>query len=131
MGKTKDAPHPLDVQVGVRIRTRRKELGVSQQTLAEACGVSFQQIQKYERGANRISFSRLVEIARALNLPFAFFFEGVDDCEADPDGARRAAEFYRSPEGQAIAQAGAALPPHVRRALADFARRLAQVPEAA
>lgn len=60
------APHPLDVALGCRIRLRRRELGLSQAQLAGQLGITFQQIQKYERGANRVSFSRLVEIARAL-----------------------------------------------------------------
>src|SRR5262245_53163522 len=63
----KEGPDPLDVAVGARIRMRRQAQGVSQQQLGEALGVSFQQVQKYERGANRISASMLVRTARALN----------------------------------------------------------------
>lgn len=60
------APDPMDIALGAAVRIRRKTLGISQEALAEQCGVSFQQIQKYENGANRISFSRLVQISRAL-----------------------------------------------------------------
>jgi transcriptional regulator with XRE-family HTH domain len=60
------APDPLDIALGAAVRIRRRTIGMSQEALAEQCGVSFQQIQKYENGANRISFSRLVQIARAL-----------------------------------------------------------------
>ena len=60
------APDPMDIALGAAVRIRRRTIGMSQEALAEQCGVSFQQIQKYENGANRISFSRLVQIARAL-----------------------------------------------------------------
>lgn len=60
-------PHPLDVALGVRIRWRRQELGLSQSDLANRIGITFQQVQKYEHGANRVSFSRLVEIAQAMD----------------------------------------------------------------
>src|SRR5687768_17538019 len=62
-----DGPHPVDRHVGLRIRMRRKELGISQEKLADALGLTFQQVQKYERAANRVSASKLFEIARALN----------------------------------------------------------------
>lgn len=77
-------PHEVDVVVGSRIRLRRKEVGTSQQALAEAVGLTFQQIQKYENGANRVSSSKLYEIAKALRAPIVYFFEGLPD----PEGAR-------------------------------------------
>ncbi len=126
-----DLPNPLDARAGILIRTRRREIGMSQQDLAEACGITFQQIQKYEAGSNRISFSRLVQIAQALKVPGAWFFEGLEDGQLDPEGSRQATEFFRSPEGQTIAHAATKLSPKVRRALADFARNLADVPQAA
>jgi len=61
--------HPIDRSVGERVRARRKELGLSQTKLAEALGVTFQQVQKYENGSNRISASRLVSLAKAINMP--------------------------------------------------------------
>ena len=77
-----DGPHPVDRHVGLRIRIRRKEVGVSQERLAEALGITFQQVQKYERGANRVSASKLWEIARALNTGVGYFYEGLVECEA-------------------------------------------------
>ena len=71
----KDGPHPVDVQVGDRVRQRRRLLGMSQAALAEALGISFQQIQKYEHGTNRISASRLYEISRVLDIPVTYFFD--------------------------------------------------------
>jgi transcriptional regulator with XRE-family HTH domain len=75
---------PIDVQVGLRIRARRKDLKMSQEKLAEACDVTFQQIQKYERGANRVSASALYHIARKLQVPVAYFFDGLDEAQAVP-----------------------------------------------
>lgn len=73
-----DEPHPTDVHVGAVIRARRKALGASQEALAKAVGLTFQQIQKYERGANRVSASKLLEIARFLQTPLADFFVGLE-----------------------------------------------------
>jgi transcriptional regulator with XRE-family HTH domain len=72
-------PNPVDLHVGARIRMRRRLQGVSQEKLAEALGLTFQQVQKYERGANRVSASKLYEIASTLNAPVAYFFEGLAD----------------------------------------------------
>jgi transcriptional regulator with XRE-family HTH domain len=69
--------NPVDVHVGTRIRERRKEIGISQQTLAEHLGLTFQQIQKYEKGANRVSASVLWEMSGRLGVSVAFFFEGL------------------------------------------------------
>src|SRR6059058_1305292 len=73
---SREGPHPIDRHVGLRIRMRRKELGVSQEKLAEALGLTFQQIQKYERAANRISASRLYRMGMTLGVDVPFFFEG-------------------------------------------------------
>ena len=81
--------HPVDVHVGKRIRHRRWLVGMTQQQLAEQVGIKFQQIQKYETGANRVSASRLWDIADALEVPVSFFFEGIDAEQEAPD-ARRA-----------------------------------------
>src|ERR1700754_1555326 len=70
-------PHPVDRHVGLRIRMRRKELGISQERLAESLGLTFQQVQKYERAANRVSASKLFEIARALSTSVSYFYEGL------------------------------------------------------
>lgn len=71
------APHPVDVHVGGRVRLQRTLLGLSQEKLGEAVGLTFQQIQKYERGANRIGASRLHEFSQILDVPVAFFFDGA------------------------------------------------------
>ena len=70
-------PHPVDTHVGARVKARRLLLGMSQEELAKAVGLTFQQIQKYERGANRISASRLTEIAKAMKTPLDYFFSGT------------------------------------------------------
>jgi transcriptional regulator with XRE-family HTH domain len=72
---SKKSPNPIDVHVGSRVRLRRMMLGMSQEKLGEHLGITFQQIQKYEKGTNRIGASRLQAIARVLNVPVAFFFE--------------------------------------------------------
>ena len=80
---SKGFPNPIDVHVGQRIRLRRTLLGMSQEKLAEAIGLTFQQVQKYERGANRVGSSRLFDLCRVLDVPVAYFFEdmapGVQD----------------------------------------------------
>lgn len=74
-----NSPHPVDRHVGLRIRMRRKELGISQERLAGLIRLTFQQIQKYERGANRVSASKLWDLAHALNTSIAYFYEGLGD----------------------------------------------------
>lgn len=78
-GKLTEGPNPVDVHVGVRLRLRRTLLGMSQETLGEAVALTFQQIQKYERGANRIGASRLYQFSRILGVPIGFFFEDMPD----------------------------------------------------
>ncbi len=73
------APNPIDLHVGARIRMRRRMQGISQERLADALGLTFQQVQKYERGANRVSASKLYEIAFALRAPIGYFFDGLSD----------------------------------------------------
>jgi transcriptional regulator with XRE-family HTH domain len=80
-------PHPVDIHVGSRVRMRRTLLGMSQEKLGEALGLTFQQVQKYERGANRIGASRLFEISRILDVPVSFFFE---EMSAEAANARAA-----------------------------------------
>jgi len=75
-------PHPIDVHVGARVRLRRNMRGLSQTQLAEALGLTFQQVQKYERGANRIGASRLLEVARFLDVPINFFYDDTDPVRA-------------------------------------------------
>lgn len=70
-----ERPHPVDIHVGGRVRLRRTMLGMSQEKLGESLGLTFQQIQKYERGTNRIGSSRLFELSKVLDVPISFFFE--------------------------------------------------------
>jgi len=72
-------PNPVDVHVGSRVRLRRTLLGLSQERLGEAIGLTFQQVQKYERGANRIGASRLWDLSRVLDCPVSYFFEEMED----------------------------------------------------
>ena len=82
-----DTPNPIDVLVGTRLRLRRNMLGLSQQRLGEAIGLTFQQVQKYERGANRIGASRLHELSQLLNVPVSFFFDDTDPVRAPAVGS--------------------------------------------
>ena len=108
----KKAPDPIDRHVGSRVRMRRIMLAMSQEKLGAALGLTFQQVQKYERGANRIGASRLQQISHILQVPVAFFFEGapnasaphgsngnalstIDDFVSDLDGLRLAKAFMR------------------------------------
>lgn len=77
-----NGPHPVDVYVGRRLRLRRLYLGMSQKSLARAIGLTFQQIQKYERGQNRISASRLFDLSRVLDVPVIFFFDDIPEALA-------------------------------------------------
>jgi transcriptional regulator with XRE-family HTH domain len=82
----KGIPHDVDVHVGSRVRLRRAALGLSQDQLGSAIGISFQQVQKYERGANRIGASRLYQMSKALQMPISYFFEGFGDEGLAEDG---------------------------------------------
>ena len=88
------SPNPVDLHVGGRVRLRRKLVGISQEQLADALGLTFQQVQKYERGSNRVSASKLYAIARTLGVPIAFFFDGL----ADPLGGDQGDETHHAAE---------------------------------
>lgn len=98
-------PHPVDVHVGSRVRMRRTLLGMSQEKLGDALGLTFQQVQKYERGANRVGASRLFEISRILDVPVSFFFEDMPSETAalkpiaatTPGAEDNSEEFERDP----------------------------------
>ena len=83
-GRGTGVPNPVDVHVGARVRTRRLLIGMNQETLAKALGLTFQQVQKYEGGANRVSASRLSQIAGVLGVPISYFFNDLDPDGADP-----------------------------------------------
>lgn len=117
--------HDVDVEVGLRIRARRRELSISQETLAEALGVSFQQIQKYERGGNRVSASRLWEIARVLDVTTSYFFARLNgDFAASEPAADPDASFVFSPEGAELLSAFAILTKVEQRAMLRLIRGL-------
>jgi transcriptional regulator with XRE-family HTH domain len=139
MSRTRSAFDPVDVHVGRRLRERRAVLGMSQERLGELLGVTFQQVQKYERGANRIGSSRLLQIGRALDVPVSFFFEGAPETIAaapgladdgapgfDHAGAPGGEPEVDSREVLELARAyGRIADDAVRRRLLDLARALA------
>jgi transcriptional regulator with XRE-family HTH domain len=102
--------NPIDVHVGRRAKMRRNMLGMSQETLAGALGITFQQVQKYEKGVNRISASRLQHIANVLKVAPEFFFEGVPGVREVDGTSSYVAEFFATPEGLALCKAFMELP---------------------
>lgn len=121
--------HPVDVHVGKRVRQRRWMLGVTQQQLAEHVGIKFQQIQKYETGMNRVSASRLWDIAHALDAPVAFFFEGLEGPGASAGGVRTGLpeDVMADREALELVRSYYAIPEAQRRRLFDLARVLSDV----
>lgn len=113
--------HPVDVHVGKRIRQRRWMIGMTQQQLADSVGIKFQQIQKYETGMNRVSASRLWDIAGTLGVGIDFFFEGL----AGEGGRTEAREDYLGDkEAMDLVRAFHAIPEAQRKRLLDLARVL-------
>jgi transcriptional regulator with XRE-family HTH domain len=127
-------PNPVDRHVGLRIRMRRKEMGISQERLAEAIGLTFQQVQKYERAANRVSASKLWEMAQALSTHIGYFYEGLGDPTEAP-GANiprdTLQEFLLTPEGIELATVFPKIAKgRVRRKVLDLVRAMAGEPDA-
>jgi transcriptional regulator with XRE-family HTH domain len=124
------APGALDRYVGTRMRVRRLEVGMSQEKLGEALGITFQQVQKYEKGTNRVSISRLHQIAQALETPLSYFYEGgadgagADGSFADPELAGVASDFLKLNEGRALMRSFVAMTTVQRRQVLDFVRQL-------
>jgi len=117
--------HPVDVYVGKRIRHRRWMNGTTQQQLAEAVGIKFQQIQKYETGMNRVSASRLWDISNVLDVPVSYFFEGVDDSQQEGNVAGGATgDILTDKEALELLRSYYAIPENQRRRLFDLARVL-------
>lgn len=110
--------HPVDAYVGKRVRHRRWMAGMTQQQLAEKVGIKFQQIQKYEAGINRISASRLWDIADALGVSVGFFFEGLRD---QGGGVAQEADLMADKEALELVRAYFAMPENQRRRLFDLA----------
>lgn len=126
----------IDVHLGKRLRRRRRLLGLTQQQLAGACGVRFQQIQKYECGANRISAARLWQLSEALEVPVGYFYDGLagqPKHEAEGEDARMqpAGEILASDETLDLIRAYYQLDERPRRRLLDLAKSLNGDPELA
>lgn len=128
-----DGPDPVDVQVGSRIRQRRNLLGISQEKLAAEIGVTFQQVQKYERGGNRVGAGRLYRLAKLLGVEIGFFFREDDPASATGFAEPSAEGFDADPlnrsETKELVNAYLDIPdPALRRRFLELARALAASP---
>lgn len=132
----KKVPNPIDKHVGSRVRMRRVLLGMSQEKLGEALNLTFQQVQKYEKGTNRIGASRLQQISKTLNVPPAYFFEGapafdggaesVTHSAAAEAGSAYVVDFLSTTEGLHLNRAFARIQdPKVRKRIVDLVSSLA------
>jgi transcriptional regulator with XRE-family HTH domain len=129
-------PNPIDIQVGTRVRMRRMLIGMSQEKLGEKIGLTFQQIQKYEKGTNRISASRMQQIADALNVPVSYFFEDTQQAgERRAEGSFEKAapsivNFLATSEGLQLNKAFLRVKdPKVRRKIIDLVKSLIEEEE--
>ena len=139
MGDVQKKPNPVDTHVGSRIRVRRRVAGLSQEDLARALELTFQQIQKYERGSNRVSASKLFGIAGVLQVPVSYFFEGLPEPgpksraegpDEDTESAIRA--FLTTPEGLELARRFPMIPKgRLRKQVLELVRVLSDEPEVA
>ncbi len=136
----KKQPNPIDIHVGSRVRLRRMMLGMSQEKLGENLGITFQQIQKYEKGTNRIGASRLQHIARVLTVPVSFFFEDAPgsvhedsqghDGLAERPSASYVVDFLSSSEGVQLNKAFTRIrDAKVRRKIIELVRAMAGADE--
>ena len=133
MTENKKKPNPIDIHVGSRIRLRRTMLGMSQEKLGESLGIAFQQIQKYEKGTNRVGASRLQNISAILNVPVSFFFEDAPGDQAggtpgmaEASSSNYVVDFLSSAEGLQLNRAFVKIAdPKVRRRLVDLVKALA------
>jgi transcriptional regulator with XRE-family HTH domain len=131
---TKKAPNPIDKHVGSRVRMRRMMLGMSQEKLGDALALTFQQVQKYEKGTNRIGASRLQQISQILQVPVAFFFEGAphladsmitDPLEAAPSPTY-VSDFLATSDGLSLTKAFMRIPDaKLRRRIVDLVQQIA------
>jgi transcriptional regulator with XRE-family HTH domain len=126
-GRGTGVPDPVDVHVGARIRTRRLLIGMNQETLAKALGLTFQQVQKYEGGANRVSASRLSQIADVLQVPIAYFFTDLDAAGGAGAAELEARERLQRPETIELIRAYYAIADDdTRRRFLDMVKAVAQ-----
>ena len=112
------SPNPIDVHIGARIRIRRTLLGMSQEKLGEAIGLTFQQVQKYERGANRVGASRLYDLSQVLDVPVSFFFDGLAE-EAQASSPANIAKGLAPAQGQTETEE---LDPMIKRETLELVR---------
>jgi transcriptional regulator with XRE-family HTH domain len=128
VGQKGDAPNAVDVHVGSRVRMRRQLRGMSQEQLGKAIGLTFQQIQKYEHGTNRVSASRLYDMAEALDVPISYFFEEIPDEIANrprsKSGVAESVEYDPSVNPMAKREATALVRNYFRISDPDVRRRL-------
>jgi transcriptional regulator with XRE-family HTH domain len=129
----KKAPNPTDKHVGARVRMRRMMLGMSQEKLGDALGLTFQQVQKYEKGANRIGASRLQQIAHILQVPVSFFFEGAPSLPgqtaeggfAEAPSPAYVSDFLATSDGLALTKAFMRIKdPKLRRRIVDLVEQM-------
>ena len=133
MTENKKKPNPIDVHVGSRIRLRRNMLGLSQEKLGENLGITFQQIQKYEKGTNRVGASRLQAISSILSVPVAFFFEDAPEQTGQQNGGfaednetTYVVDFLQTNEGVQLTRYFTKITdPKVRRKIIDLVKTLA------
>lgn len=122
-----DTANPIDIYVGSRIRLRRNSLKISQGTLADALGLTFQQVQKYERGTNRVSASKLYDTARVLEVPVGFFFEGLQVLpEGDVSEVDAMSSILKTQQGYAMAKLFLQLPQSARGGVVSMLRGLVE-----
>lgn len=131
---TKKAPNPIDKHVGSRVRMRRMMLGMSQEKLGDALALTFQQVQKYEKGTNRIGASRLQQISQILQVPVAFFFEGapqlsegvVTEALQTAPSPSYVSDFLATSDGLSLTKAFMRIPdPKLRRRIVDLVQQIA------
>ena len=118
-------PHPLDVALGSHIRQRRRDLGLSQERLASQVGITFQQVQKYEHGTNRVSFSRLAEIAQVLRCGVMDLVGDLDKSKASPRFSRHVTRLNEPGATELLEAYSTIQSPKQRRAILNFVRQLA------
>jgi transcriptional regulator with XRE-family HTH domain len=128
----KKAPNPIDRHVGSRVRMRRMMLSMSQEKLGDALGLTFQQVQKYEKGTNRIGASRLQQISHILQVPVSFFFEGAPTLHPHGEGMKEApspayvSDFLATSEGLALTRAFTKIKQaKMRRRIVDLVEEIA------
>jgi transcriptional regulator with XRE-family HTH domain len=128
----KKAPNPIDKHVGSRVRMRRMMLAMSQEKLGDALGLTFQQVQKYEKGTNRIGASRLQQISQILQVPVEFFFEGAPSLPGSGNGVKDApsasyvSDFLATSEGLSLTKAFTRIKePKLRRRIVDLVEEIA------